>query len=103
MGIQDIVQFFRPETFLIAAVLWCLGKFLKKAPEMPDWAIPFVLLVVGLVLAPIYILLIMETAYTVGAAIVSGLIQGLFAASMAVFGNETLKQALVCRKEDKNE
>lgn len=100
---QEIIQYFKKETMLIAALLWCLGLFIKKAPFKHDWIIPFVLLGVGVIITPIYMIIVEQANGNIGAVVISGIIQGVFAATLAVFGNEAKKQITNKRKCDERE
>ena len=52
---SKIIEFIRPELFILVVFLWCLGLFLKKAPWFSaEWMIPFILLGVSLVVTTVY-------------------------------------------------
>ena len=44
---MDIMQFVSEHTYVVAAVLWVLGGFIKAVPKIPNWTIPFVLTAAG--------------------------------------------------------
>ena len=44
---MDIMQFIGENTYVVAAALWVLGGFIKAAPKIPDWTIPFALTAAG--------------------------------------------------------
>jgi len=95
-----IIEFIRPELFLLVAFLWCIGLFLKKAPWFTaDWMIPFVLLGISIVITIVYMAIVAGQGFT-AVVIVTGIIQAVLIAALAVFGNELIKQATVKRKED---
>lgn len=100
MDYEIISQFIKPELFVLVVVLWCLGLFLKKMPWFKvDWAIPLILLVVGVILTILYIAIILAEGFT-QITILAGIIQGILVAAVAVFFNETIKQVFVKRLED---
>lgn len=88
----NIIDFLRPELLFLPVFLYLLGMVIKKAPNIPDWTIIFILAFVGMVLAPLYLWLVVLLPMG-GALILTGIIQGFFAACIAVFGNQALKQA----------
>jgi len=101
MDWSKIIEFIRPELFVLIIFLWCLGLFLKKAPKFNnDWMIPFILLGISLVITVIYIAVVMGEGFT-SVVIVTGIIQAVMIAALAVFGNELIKQGFQKRKEDR--
>lgn len=100
MNNEILLQFIRPELMILVAALYCLGLFLKKMPWFTvEWAIPLILLVVGIVLTILYLAIILGEGFT-QITILMGLIQGILVAAVAVFFNETVKQVFVKRLED---
>jgi len=100
MEYEFLVQFIRPELLILVAALYCLGLFLKKMPWFTaEWAIPLILLVVGIVLTILYLAIILGEGFT-QITILMGLIQGILVAAVAVFFNETIKQVFFKRIED---
>ena len=100
MELEMIQQFVKPELFILAAFLWCLGLFLKQAPWFTsEWVIPFILLFVSIISTILYIAVINGEGFT-PAVIVMGVIQAVLIAALAVFGNELLKQILKKRIDD---
>ena len=78
---MEILEYIISEALIIIPVLWILGSFLKRTPKVQDWIIPWVLLLVGVILA------IGIIGLTVDAAI-----QGVLVAGAAVLGHQLLKQ-----------
>jgi hypothetical protein len=96
-----IAKYIRPELLIVVIFLWCLGLFLKKAPWFKEeWMIPFILLGVSIIVTIPYIAIVLVGGFS-WALIISGLIQAVIIAALAVFGNETIKQAVVKRLQDK--
>ena len=96
-----IAQFIRPELFILIVFLWCLGLFLKKAPWFKaEWVIPFLLLGISVVITVVYMAIVNEQGFT-PVVIVTGLIQAVLIAAVAVFGNELIKQGFNKRLADK--
>ena len=44
----NITKYVIEEALILIPALWILGKFLKATPRVPDWCIPWVLLVLGI-------------------------------------------------------
>lgn len=95
-----IIDFIRPELFLLVIFLWCAGAFLKLVPWFKaEWMIPFVLWGIGLIMTIVYMAIVAGSGFT-AVVIVTGIIQATLIAALAVFGNELIKQVTVKRKED---
>jgi protein-S-isoprenylcysteine O-methyltransferase Ste14 len=47
----EILDFIREDSHVLVAVLWVLGSFLKRTPSVANWTIPWILLVIGIILA----------------------------------------------------
>jgi len=100
MDMSIVLEFIRPELFILALFLWCIGLFLKTAPWFKsEWMIPFILLGVSLVVTVVYIAIVNGQGFTT-VVFVTGIIQAVLIAAVAVFGNELIKQGLVKRKDD---
>jgi hypothetical protein len=101
MNWEIILEYIRPELFILVAFLWCVGLFLKLAPWFrQDWQIPYVLLVISIIFTILYICIVNEQGFA-AAVIIASIIQAVLIAALAVFGNELLKQALHKRLDDK--
>ncbi len=95
-----ILSFMKPELGILVVFIWCLGLFLKRLPAFKaEWIIPMILLVVSIIVTVLYIGLVIEGGFT-PTNIVSAVIQGVIIASLAVFGNEIIKQISVKRLDD---
>jgi hypothetical protein len=77
----EILEYIINEALIIIPVLWILGSFLKRTPKVQDWIIPWVLLLVGVILAVGIIGLTVDAA-----------VQGILVAGAAVLGHQLLKQ-----------
>lgn len=101
MDWTKVVEFIRPELFVLVIFLWCLGLFLKKAPWFKDdWMIPFILLGVSLIITIVYMAIVVGEGFN-AVVVVTGIIQAVLIAAVSVFGNELIKQGLTKRVEDK--
>lgn len=101
MNWEDVITYIRPELLILIVFVFCIGLFLKKAPWFNDeWTIPFILLAVSVLFTILYLGIVLAEGFN-GTIIITGIIQGVLIAALAVFGNELLKQGLVKRKDDK--
>lgn len=79
---EEIIKGFMLEQALVLIpVLWVIGAIVKKTPAIPDWLIPYILLVIGAA----------GGLVTVGLT-AEGVIQGILAAGAAVLGHQLVKQ-----------
>ncbi len=82
---MDFMNYLTQSGLLIAAGLFVIGLFLKGASFIPDWCIPIILLVLG-ILAAVFSM--------DGGLTVSNILQGVFATGAAVLVNQVGKQVI---------
>jgi len=87
----NVLEFIPKEILIMVAVIYALGMFLKKIPNVPDWTIPIALLFISIGLTIVYTALSLGEGFT-QCVIVNGTIYGILAAWGAVFSNEVIKQ-----------
>ena len=80
---QDIIQYVQEEALILVPVLFVLGLLFKNTPRVPDWTIPWALLVIGIVLA---VLLLGDP--------LQGIIQGVLVAGATVLAHQLVKQTV---------
>lgn len=80
---QQLLEYLRENVLVVVPALWVLGMFAKQTPRVPNWLIPWGLLVVSLGLT--------HALHGVGA---DAWIQGILAAGAAVLGHQLLKQSV---------
>lgn len=98
-GMENILEFVRPELFILIVFLYCAGLFLKKWDGFKkEWTIPYILLGISIVITMAYVSIYLGEGFS-PPVIVAALIQAVLIAAVAVFGNELLKQFLVKRNE----
>lgn len=78
---MDILKFVPEQLAILIAALYVLGMFLKNTPKVPDWTIPWILLVVG-ILGSIGLVGFSPTA----------IIQGIICTGATVLTNQLIKQ-----------
>jgi hypothetical protein len=89
----ELTQYVNPELLILIPVLYIIGKFIKGS-KIADWKIPFILGVLGIILAALWVF---STATISGlqdvlTALFSVITQGVLTAAAAVYANEILKQ-----------
>ena len=84
---MDFTGYILDGYLIVAPVLLIIGVFIKSIPNIPDWTIPFVLLVIG-VAACIGI----SFTELSNANIVEAILQGVLVTGLAVLTNQGYKQ-----------
>jgi succinate-acetate transporter protein len=97
---NEILSFIRPEILILIPVLIILGLVLKKITFIKDWTIPIILGVLGILFA-VLILGFAEGFYA--PVIVTGILQGILAAGMAVYVHQLKIQTTKKRIEDEED
>lgn len=75
------MEFIMENVLYLVPMLIVLGKIIKEIPKIPNWLIPFTLLVLGVIAANAIL------GWSVPATV-----QGVLVAGTAVFGNQAWKQ-----------
>lgn len=82
---MDFMIYIIHKVYILIPALYIIGLYLKKTPEstIPDWWIPWILLICGIV----------------GSIIILGftgeaVIQGILVSGVTVFGNQLIKQTI---------
>jgi len=78
---MDIKEFVIGDALILIPALYVLGMFLKRTPRIPDWVIPFALLVCGI-----------AGAIGLMGLSVRAVIQGVLVTGAAVLVNQGIKQ-----------
>lgn len=81
MDQTELLQFIDAELLILVPVLWIVGAIVKRTPKIPDWAIPYALVILGVILAGLM------KGFTAGTVA-----QGIIAAGVAVLGHQLIKQ-----------
>lgn len=96
---MNFTQYIKPEMLVLVPVLWLIGAALKKTPKMPDWLIPYILGVVGIFGAAVWV---GATEDLTAMALFTAFTQGILVAGASVWGNQLVRQAGK-KNEDKEE
>lgn len=78
---MDIMNYIVKDSYILIPVLYVIGVFIKKTPIIPDWIIPWILLVLGIV-----------GGFFLGGMTFKGVLQGILVAGVTVFANQLYKQ-----------
>lgn len=78
---NDLVKFVPEQLLIVVAALYVIGIFLKNTSMVPDWIIPWALLVVGII-----------GAIGIQGLTVLAVIEGIICAGVAVLTNQLIKQ-----------
>lgn len=78
---MEIVNFVIEEALILIPVLMVIGKIVKSTPNVKDWAIPYILLVLGVVFS--------NALMGIG---VDAFIQGILVSGASVFTHQLVKQ-----------
>lgn len=96
---SNIMEFIRPELFILVIFLYCLGMFMKLFSGFKSrWMIPYILLAVSFVMTLLYMGILMGEGFN-GPVIVAAIIESVLIAAVTVFGNELIKQVTVNRQK----
>jgi hypothetical protein len=87
---MDFMNYIVKESYILIPVLYILGTFLKETPKLPDWLIPWILLVLG-----------MAGGFFLSGMKFEGILQGVLIAGTTVFANQLYKQTVVKRIADR--
>ena len=89
---MDLMSYIVSEAYILIPVLYVIGMFLKKIPNIKDWLIPWILLGLG-----------MLGGFFLSGMQLSGILQGVLVAGTTVFANQLYKQTVVKSQEDKED
>lgn len=90
---DNIMDFIRPELFILVIFLYCVGLFLKRWKGFEsNWSIPYILLGVSFVITLLYVCVYLEEGFN-PQTIIAAIIQSVLIAAVTVFGHELIKQA----------
>ncbi len=81
-GAPNFWAYIVDEAYVLIPVLYVIGMMIKKIPKIPDWIIPFGLLVIAI-----------PVAMALSGWTIQGAIQGVLVAGVTVFANQLYKQS----------
>lgn len=80
---MNLMDYIIKDAYILIPVLYVIGVFLKRTPRIPDWLIPWILLVLGMV-----------GAFFLSGMKLGGVLQGVLVAGLTVFANQLYKQTI---------
>ena len=86
---MDFINFVGENYLIIVPVLYIIGMIIKTIPNIPDWIIPFALLIIGVTLC-----VGLAARPDSGMTWIDGAIQGVLVTGAAVLVNQGIKQAI---------
>lgn len=78
---MDFISYIVNEGLILIPVLYFIGAVIKETPNVPDWLIPYILGVLGII-----------GAISIMGLHTNSIIQGILIAGAAVYTNQTIKQ-----------
>jgi uncharacterized membrane protein YccC len=79
---MDYSQFLKPEALILVGVIYALGIMLKKIKKIPDFLIPFILLILAILFCVTY--------FGLNA---NAIVQAVLVTATAVYTNQLYKQS----------
>ena len=86
----DYSQYIKIELLILVPVLVIIGKIIKDSSFVNNKHIPLILGVVSIVLSCAWLIIIEHDSFP--HALITGIIQGILLAGMAVYSNQIFKQ-----------
>ncbi|MBP2240270.1 hypothetical protein J2Z40_000823 [Cytobacillus eiseniae] len=81
---MDLLSYLNQNYLMLVPALWVLGYALKQTPAIPDWTIIWIILLISIIGGSL------AFGFTV-----TGVINGIIAAGVAVLGHQMLKQTFM--------
>lgn len=78
---MELIQFVPEQLIIVIAVLGGVGVLLKNTPNIPDWIIPYVLMIIGVV-----------AAISINGFSTTSILQGVIASFCSTGVNQLFKQ-----------
>lgn len=92
---EEILQYISPDLIIVVAVLYFVGKALKKVQTVSDNLIPFLLGFAGIIICGLYEVGTMGFCLE---AMFAAVVQGVLCAGMSVYVNNLIKQGVGLKK-----
>jgi hypothetical protein len=87
--LMDLMSYIVNQAYILIPVLYIIGVFLKRIPNLKDWLIPWILLGLGMI-----------GGFFLSGMQIGGILQGVLVTGVTVFANQVYKQTVVKSKED---
>lgn len=90
---MNLASFLNQNVYIVSIVLFIIGLFIKQTPAIPNWSIPYILSLLGIIACNIIMGFGLESS-----------IQGIIATGVAVYVHQMGKQCINCvSKNDSDE
>ena len=91
---EQIMNYIKPELIVVAAVLYFVGMWLKKAQAVKDKYIPLILGGIGIVFCGFWVFATspLGTPQEIALAVFTVLVQGILVAGASTYVNQVVKQ-----------
>ena len=94
MNFTNMIDYLRPELLILVPCMWYFGTILKKNQKLENWAIPFIILFVSVLMSVAWFVINMETAeYDLAQAIWAGISQGIIVAMVTDYTVNLTRQS----------
>ncbi|KAF0816731.1 MULTISPECIES: phage holin family protein [unclassified Cytobacillus] len=80
---MNLLDFLNENYYMMVPALWVIGYALKQTPNVPDWSIIWILVIISVFSGSMAFGLSLE-----------GVVNGIVAAGVAVLGHQMIKQTL---------
>lgn len=80
---MNLLDFLNENYYMMVPALWVIGYALKQTPNVPDWSIIWILVIISVFSGSIAFGLSLE-----------GVVNGIVAAGVAVLGHQMIKQTI---------
>ncbi len=89
---DNVMQFIRPELFILVVFLYAVGLFVRQGPwHENSWLIPYILLGISFLTTLAYVSIYLGEGFS-PPVIVAVVIQSVLVAAVTVYGNELIEQ-----------
>lgn len=91
---MDIMDYIKPELVVVALVLYFIGLGIKKAENIKDKYIPYILGICGIVLCALWVFANspIGTTQEILMAVFTSIVQGILVAGLSTYVNQLIKQ-----------
>ena len=91
---EQLFEYIKPELIIVAAVLYFMGKGIKKASIVRDKYIPLLLGGAGVIICSVYVFAVCDCHSTsnIAMAVFTAVTQGILVAGLSTYVDQLIKQ-----------
>lgn len=82
---MNFTEFLNQNVYIVSVVLFIIGLFLKRTPHIPNWSIPYILNIIGIIACNLILSLGVDAT-----------LQGILSAGIAVYAHQLYKEGKIC-------